>query len=82
MPLRNPQNLLLSAPAARGGKTASDAVRVFMSFSCHSLKSGTKGESKGESLGSLSFAISLWNDKETASQQIPNARGLPRWVRL
>jgi len=43
------------------------------------LKSGTGGESKGERLGSFSFAISLWNDKEMAS--ISAQRGAKLYAR-
>ena len=38
------------------------------------------GGSKGESLGSFSFALSLWNDKERASKAIRSARDARRAV--
>jgi hypothetical protein len=58
---------LFSPPAARGGCLEAQHIREI----CLSLDmlccAAQKGESKGERLGSLSFAISLWNDKEMAT---------------
>jgi hypothetical protein len=52
MPLRNPQNLLLSAPAARDGYMARDAFQNFMSFSSIALvERQCQGSSKRERLG-------------------------------
>ena len=54
MPLRNPQNLLLSAPAARDGYMASDALQTFMSFSTIRFEERQcQGSSKRERLGAF-----------------------------
>ncbi|MBE6660216.1 MAG: hypothetical protein E7605_02300 [Ruminococcaceae bacterium] len=64
MPLRNPQNFLLSASAARGGNMARDAHKNFMSFSRSALKSGTEAVSKGGSLWRVFLVRSLPRGKE------------------
>ena len=67
MPLRNPQDLLLSSPAARGGYAASDAVTEYMSFSCYSLKSGTdRGDPRGNVLAS--FLATFWDAPRSGIQ--------------
>ena len=43
-------------------------------LSSFSLQSGKGGGSQGERLGSFSFAISLWNDKEMASKPAQRTR--------
>ena len=68
MPLRNPQNLLLSISAARGGLVAGDACKKSLSFSSSSLKSGNaKGDPRGNTL--VSFLATSWETPRSSNKK-------------
>jgi hypothetical protein len=68
MPLRNPQNLLLSISAARGGLVAGDACKKSLSFSSSSLKSGNaKGDPRGNTL--VSFLATSWETPRSSHKK-------------
>ena len=50
--------------------------RLICNLSCFALQSGNAGGSQGERLGSFSFAITLWNDKEMASLAVQRSAQL------
>ena len=68
--------LVLGLPSANA---KSESAHIRATIRKNLFFRGALRESKGEPLGSLSFALSLWNDKERASktnlERVPQAQG-------